>query len=363
MNDSLRLIVLKSSKEFGNLVDQHLCEINGRNESYIVPITESRFSNGEGKVVIDSTIREKDVYILADVYNYSCTYKMYGFENHMGPDEHFADIKRVISAMKHQYSRLSVVMPVLYSSRQHRRKGRESLDCAVALQELERLGVDNIITFDAHDPNVQNAIPSSSFENFYPTDTVLRSFFDNEKNLFCEELLVIAPDSGAAERARFYADVLGCNIGMFYKRRDLTKVVDGKCPIVAHEYMGADLTGKTAIVVDDMIASGGSIIEVAEELKRRNAKNVYLISTFSLFTSGIEIFDLAYKNGLFNKVYTTNLSYIPENYKNRSWLEVVDCSKQLSVIINALNNKNSISALLNQSKTLSKKMFYDKKRG
>lgn len=350
-SDSLRLIVLESSKEFGNLVDKELQRLNNTKKSYIVPISECRFANGEGKIVINDTIREKDIYILADINNYSCTYDMYGFTNHKGPDEHFMDIVRVISAMKNHGSSVSVIMPLLYSSRQHRRKGRESLDCAMMLQQLERLGVSSIITFDVHDPNVQNAVPCSSFENFYPTNTVLRQFVKNEK-IDYKDLLVIAPDTGAMDRARFYADVLKTNIGMCYKRRDLTKIVNGKNPIIAHEYLGAELDGKTAIIVDDMIASGDSILEVAAELKKRNVKDVYLIATFSLFTTGIENFKKAHKDGLFKKVYSTNLTYINDEIRKEEWLECVDCSHQLSEIIDRLNKKESISDLMNGKKEL-----------
>lgn len=346
IDDSLRLIVLSNCKEFGEKVDEEIRRERKEDKSYIVPIVESRFSNGEGKIVIKETIRNKDVYILSDIGNHSCTYDMYGYTTHMGPDEHFQDIKRVISAIRSHASSITVVMPLLYASRQHRRKGRESLDCAVSLQELESLGVDSIVTFDAHDPNVQNAIPCSPFENFYPTNEVLSHFIKKEK-VDLKHMVVVSPDTGATDRARYYADMLKINIGMFYKRRDLSRVVDGKNPIIAHEYIGPEIEGNNVIVVDDMIASGGSILEVAEELKRRKAKKVYLIATFSLFTNGIEIFKEAHKNKAFDKLYTTNLSYILDGAKKEKWIEIVDCTNYLARIIDTLNKKESIAPLLN----------------
>lgn len=346
VNDSLRLIVLSNCAKLGESVNENVNKIRGTYDNYIVPIKENRFSNGEGKIVIEETVREKDVYILSDVGNYGCSYEMFGYKNIMGPDEHYQDIKRVISAIKGHASSITVVMPLLYASRQHKRKGRESLDCAVALQELEALGVKSIITFDAHDPNVQNAVPCLPFENFYPTNAILNDFIETEKIDF-RKLIVVSPDTGAMDRARYYADMLKCDVGMFYKRRDLSKVVNGKNPIVAHEYMGTDVTGKNIIVVDDMIASGDSMLEVASELKKRHAESVYLVATFALLTSGIKHFEQAYNDGLFNKLYSTNLSYVPENTKAQPWFKEVDCSIQLANIIDTLNKKQSITHLLN----------------
>ena len=346
VNDSLRLIVLSNCDNLGKKVNDNINKIRGTYDNYIVPISENRFSNGEGKIVIKETVRQKDVYILSDTGNYGCTYEMYGYKNIMGPDEHFQDIKRVISAIKGHASSISVVMPLLYASRQHKRKGRESLDCAVALQELEALGVKNIITFDAHDPNVQNAVPCLPFENFYPTNSILKDFINTE-NIDFHELIVVSPDTGAMDRARYYADMLKCDVGMFYKRRDLSKVINGKNPIVAHEYMGTDVCGKNIIIVDDMIASGDSILEVAREVKAKKAKNVYLVATFSLFTSGVENFEKAYADKIFDKLYSTNLSYVPDDIKKHYWFKEVDCSTQLANIIDTLNKKQSISHLLN----------------
>lgn len=345
-NDDLRLIVLSNCKEFGKKVDQRLQELRGETKSYLVSLDTVRFNNGEGKVKINETIRNKDVYIISDIGNHSETYEMFGYEHHMGPDEHFMDIKRVISAVRGQASNITVVMPLLYESRQHRRKGRESLDCAMAIQELQSLGVKTIITFDVHDPNIQNATPCLSFENFYPTHTILESFIQRE-NLDFSNVLVISPDTGAMDRAIFYANMLNADVGMFYKRRDLTKIVDGKNPVVQHEYMGKDVKGKNIIVVDDMIASGGSMLEVAEELKKRGASKVYLVATFALFTSGLEKFNKAYKDGLFDMLYTTNLTYINPKLKKQKWFYDVDCSRFLAKIINVLNRHQSISPLLN----------------
>lgn len=345
-DDSLRLIVLSSSKELGEKVNHSINLLRNNSYDYRIPIKENRFSNGEGKVVLSETVRDKNVYILGDIGNHSCTYNLYGYENHMGPDEHFQDIKRVISAIKGHASSITVVMPLLYSSRQHRRKGRESLDCAVALQELEALGVDSILSFDVHDPNVQNAIPCMPFENFYPTHCLLSDFIDNEKVDY-RNLIVVSPDTGAMDRARYYADMLKVDVGMFYKRRDLSVVINGKNPIVAHEYMGKDVASRDIIVVDDMIDSGGSMLEVVEELKKRGARNIYLFATFALFSKGIGEFQKFYEQGLFQKMYSTNLTYVREDAKNCLWFHQVDCSSYLAEIINQLDMHYSISPLLN----------------
>lgn len=359
-NDDLRLIVLSNCKEFGEKVDQRLQELRGETKSYLVSIDEVRFNNGEGKMNINETIRNKDVYIISDIGNHSMTYEMFGYKHHMSPDEHFMDIKRLISAIRGQASSISVVMPLLYESRQHRRKGRESLDCALAVQELQTLGVKTLITFDVHDPNIQNAVPCMSFENFYPTHTILESFIEKETLNF-DNLLVVSPDTGAMDRAIYYANMLNTDVGMFYKRRDLTKIVDGKNPIVQHEYMGKDVKGKNVIVVDDMIASGGSMLEVAEELKKRGASKVYLVATFALFTSGLDKFNKAHKDGLFDMLYTTNLTYINPKLKRQKWFYDVDCSKFLSKIINVLNRHQSISPLLNGKEEILK-LINDKKK-
>lgn len=349
----LKLVVLDNVKELGEKVNRHLKELNKVDSDYRIRVCSDRFSNGEGKVSIKDSVNGSDLYILSDVGNYGISYMMHGKEHFMSPDEHFEDIKRVIAATSGHALKINVIMPLLYESRQHKRRGNESLDCAIALQELERIGVDNIITFDAHDPSICNAIPRLPFENFYPTHTILEELIDNED---INDLLVISPDMGAMERARYYADMLGCDVGVFYKRRDLSKVVNGKNPIVEHMYMGADVKGKDIIVVDDMIASGGSMIEVAEHLKNKGARNIYLIATFSLFTEGTEKFVKAYEDGLFNKLYSTNLSYVPDEVKNNKWYVDVDCSKYLALIINTFNKKEDIEPLWNGKKKIINKV-------
>jgi len=342
--EDLRLIVLDNIEGFGSKTNEYLKELRNANEDYIIPITRDRFSNGEGKIKIGGTVRDKDIYIISDVGNYDITYNMHGFTHHMSPDEHFQDIKRVISAISGYASKITLVMPLLYESRQHKRKGKESLDCAIALKELEALGVNHIVTFDAHDPNVANAIPNLPFENFYPTHDILTDLVTNED---IDNLLVVSPDMGAMERARYYAEMLGSDVGVFYKRRDLSKVVNGKNPIVEHVYMGADVKGKNIIVVDDMIASGSSMIEVATLLKEKGAAKIYFVATFALLTEGPDAFIKAHNEGLFNKLYTTNLSYVSEIIKKETWYQEVDCSNRMAKIINALNNKESLKPLFN----------------
>jgi len=353
MNNNLRLIVLSNFSEVGKKIDEYLQKSYGTSESFIVPVEEIRFNNGEGKILIKDSIRNKDVFILSDVGNYSCTYKMFGFENHKSADDHFQDIKRVIYAIKGQAEHIHVITPLLYESRQHRRKGRESLDCALGLQDLAKLDVKDIVTFDAHDVGMQNAVPLTSFENFYPTMTILNNFIKNE-DIDLNNMLIVAPDTGAADRARLYADIFSTNVGMFYKRRDLTKVVNGKNPIIEHKYIGEDVKGKNIIVVDDMIASGDSMIDVAKSLKTLGANKVYLTATFSLFTNGINNFKKAYNEGLFDRVYSTNLSYVNEEISNEKWFVKVDCSKQIAKIIEHLNKKLPLAELLDDRKKITK---------
>ena len=342
--EDIKLVVMENIETIGKEVDQYLQDFNKNDKSYIMSHSRIRFSNGEGKVEIDETTRDKDVFILSDIGNYSITYDMHGIKVPMGPDEHFQDIKRTISALGGYSRRITVIMPLLYQSRQDKRKGRESLDCAIALQELERLGVNHIVTFDCHERKVANAIPNLPFVNFYPTNIILEELIKNE-NIF-DNLLVISPDMGAMERARYYADMLSCDVGMFYKRRDLTKVVNGKNPIVEHAYMGADVKDRNVIVVDDMIASGASIIEVGERLRERGAKKIFFITTFSLFSEGIEVFEEAYKNKTFDKLFTTNLTYIPEEYSKYRWLHRVDCSKRIAEIIDYIHKGKSLRKIV-----------------
>ncbi|WP_423219667.1 ribose-phosphate pyrophosphokinase [Clostridium hydrogeniformans] len=356
----LGIIALESCKDIGNKINEHIVakmkyemsrilrEEEIKEESYIIPIDEIRFANGEGKVKIEDTVRGKDIYILCDVSNYSCTYELFGFQNRKGPDEHFQDIKRVLSAIGGKARRITVVMPLLYAARQHRRKGRESLDCAIALQELERLGVEEILTFDVHDPTIQNAIPLISFENLYPTYEIVKTFIKEEKNLLINKtkMLVISPDTGAMDRAIYYSSVLGLDVGLFYKRRDHSIIVKGKNPIVQHEYIGRSIEGKNVLIVDDMIASGESVFDIALELKRRKAEHIYVASTFAFFTEGIDKFQKFYEEGIIKKVYSTNMNYIPKEIKDAEWFYEVDMSEFIAKIIYNLNHDKSISPLL-----------------
>lgn len=349
----LGLIVLKSCRELGAHVDAFIREMrkdcHDEVDTYILPVDEIRFNNGEGKVKLTESVRGKDIFILCDVGNYSCTYTMFGFENHMGPDEHFQDIKRVISAIAGKAHRITVLMPLLYGSRQDRRTGRESLDCAMALQELEHLGVSDILTFDVHNPSVQNALSHTSFENIYPTYTMLKTFILNEQEVTIDKdhLMVISPDYGGMGRAIYYANVLGIDVGMFYKRRDHLHVVNGKNPIVQHEYIGADVTGKDVLIIDDMIASGESMLDIAREMSIRGARKVFLAATFGFFTEGLKKFNEYYENGMFTRVYATNLSYLSEEVRAAKWFQPVDMSKHIAKIITTINHDHSISDLLN----------------
>ena len=349
--ENLCLIVMDNCKELGLKVNKEIKKIRKTEENYLIPADITRFNDGEGKVTILETIRGKDVYILSDTHNYSIIYEMYGIKHNMSPDEHFQDIKRVISAIMGHAKSIRVVMPFLYASRQHRRKSRESLDCALALQELKNLGISGIVTFDAHDPNVQNAIPTLPFDNFFPTNDMLKTFLKKEE-FISEETLVISPDTGSMDRARFLADILRVDVGMFYKRRDISKVVNGHNPIVAHEYLGKDVKDKTIIIVDDMLASGGSMIDVAQELKTRGAKKIFFFTTFALFTTGYEKFDKAYNDNIFDAIYSTNLTYIPEEILNKPWMNTADCSEYLAKIIDHLNKGLSITSLIKDNSAI-----------
>jgi len=365
-NRQIGLIVMESCRGLGEKINKHLQELrypgfgenpkNTAGKSFILPIEEIRFSTGDGKVVLDETSRGKDIYILCDVGNYSCTYNMFGITTHKGPDEHFQDIKRVLSAIGGRAKKITVIMPLLYSGRQHRRKLRESLDCALALQELERLGVDEILTFDAHDPNVQNAIPLLSFLNLYPTYEIVKTLIREEKELFLDKskLLVISPDTGGMDRAIYYSSVLGVDIGLFYKRRDYSKVVNGKNPIVQHEYMGRCVEDQNILITDDMIASGQSIFDIAVELKKRKAQKIYVSTTFSFFTEGIKKFEEFHREGLIEKVYSTNLSYIPEEVKKSDWFKEVDMSRFISNIISDINMNKSIRPYIDSTEAINR---------
>jgi ribose-phosphate pyrophosphokinase len=316
--------------------------------SYIIGTKVPRFGTGEGKGVVEQSVRGMDLYILVDVVNYNETYKMFGFDNHMSPDDHFANLKRVIAAVGGKARRITVIMPYLYESLQSKRSTRESLDCALALQELIRMGVDNILTFDAHDPRVQNAIPLNGFDTIQPAYQFIKGLLRtvDDLQIDSDHMLVISPDEGGMKRAVYFANVLGLDMGMFYKRRDYTQIVDGSNPIVAFEFLGSSVEGKDMIVIDDMIDSGDSALEVAQALKKRGAKRVFFFATFGLFTSGLDKFDEAYRKGWFDRIFTTNLIYQPQELQDRPWHYSCDLSKFIAYIIDTLNHDSSISDLL-----------------
>ncbi len=320
-------------------------------ESYLIDTTIARFGSGEGKAVINDTIRGYDLYIIVDCFNYSVTYNMYGMNVPKSPDDHFSDLKRVISAASSKAKRINVIMPMLYEGRQHKRSSRESLDCAMALQELTTLGVENIITFDAHDQRVQNSIPHKSFENVMPTYQMIKAIVNSVDDLTVDpdHLMIISPDEGAMHRCIYFATQLGVNLGMFYKRRDYTRVVNGRNPIVAHQYLGESVEGKDIIIVDDMISSGESMLEVAKKLKELKAKRIFVCTAFGLFCNGLEIFDKAHEDGIFEKVFTTNGVYQTPELLSRDWYQGVELSKYLAYFLDTINHDLSVSSLLDNS--------------
>ena len=361
---ALGLIPLKSCEELGAKVDQYLVgwrekrEHAHKNEaafkgyhrdSYIISTSVPRFGTGEAKGVIKESVRGYDLYLMVDVTNYSLTYSVSGHENHMSPDDHYADLKRIIAAVGGKARRITAIIPFLYESRQHKRTARESLDCALALQELTAMGVDNIITFDAHDPRVQNAIPLKGFETVQPAYQFIKGILKNcdDLKLDNDQLMIISPDEGGTNRAVYLANVLGVDMGMFYKRRDYSKIVDGRNPIVAHEFLGTSVEGKDVIIIDDMISSGESMIDVATELKKRKANRIFVVATFGLFTNGLERFDKAVADGTIYKVVTTNLTYQTPELLSRPYYINCDMSKYIAYIIDTLNHDSSISDLLN----------------
>lgn len=361
---SLGIVALKSCQGLGEKIDQYLVRWRTEREnehkdslafkgyqrdSYLINTKVPRFGSGEAKGEILESVRGADLYLLVDVANYSLTYSLCGHENRMSPDDHYADLKRIIAAVGGKARRITVIMPFLYESRQHKRTARESLDCAIMLQELTNMGVDNIITFDAHDPRVQNAIPLNGFETVSPTYQFIKGLLKNVKDLTIDSnhMMVISPDEGGMSRAIYMANVLGLDMGMFYKRRDYTQIVNGRNPIVAHEFLGSSVEGKDVIVIDDMISSGESVLEVAKELKDRKANRVFICASFGLFTNGLEKFDQAYENGLINKVLTTNLIYQTPDLLNREYYINCDLSKYIAYLIDTLNHDASISDLLN----------------
>ena len=346
----LAIIPLKGCEEIAKKVDYYLLQWRGMPDehTYIVNVDCPRFGTGEGKAVLKHTARGLDVYIVVDCFNHGVTYKMYGKDVPMSPDEHFQDLKRVISALAGKAKRITVVMPMLYEGRQHRRTSRESLDCAMALQELMHIGVSNVITFDAHDPRIQNAIPLSGFDNVQATYQMIKALLKNvpDIKLNRDNAMIISPDEGGMSRCIYYSSVLGLELGMFYKRRNYSKIVNGRNPIEAHEFLGNDVAGKDVIIVDDMIASGDSMFDIAEKLKAMNAKRIFMFSTFGLFTNGFDKFDEFYKKGLVDKVFTTNLIYGVPELKDKPWYVSVDMSKYIAYLVDTLNYDNSISKLL-----------------
>lgn len=367
----LGIIALESSKALGKKVDDYIVDWRRSKESehkstisfagyqretYLIDAKCPRFGSGEAKGTIHQSVRGTDLYILLDVCNHSLTYSVCGQTNHMSPDDHYQDLKRVIAAVGGKAHRITVIMPFLYESRQHKRSGRESLDCALALQELTSMGVDNIITFDAHDPRVQNAIPLKGFETVQPTYQFIKALLKNVPDIQfnADKMMVISPDEGAMGRAVYYANILGIDMGMFYKRRDYSRIVDGRNPIVAHEFLGDNVEGKDMLVIDDMISSGESMLDVARELKKRKAGRIFVASTFGLFTNGLEKFDKAYADGLIHRVVTTNLVYQPAELLEREWYISADMSKYIALMIDTLNHDSSISGLLSPTERIQK---------
>lgn len=358
----LKIAALESCIDLATKVNEHIVsfrrndieELTRREEnlhyrgydadSYLVKLSCPRFGTGEAKGIIHESVRGSDIFVMADITNYSMVYTVNGFLNHMSPDDHYQDLKRIISASMATAHRINVIMPFLYESRQHKRTKRESLDCASSLEELIRMGVSNIITFDAHDPRVQNAIPLSGFDNFLPTYQFVKTIFKNIDDIIIDKdnLMIISPDEGAMDRAVYLANNLGVDMGMFYKRRDYSKVVDGRNPIVAHEFLGSSVEGKTVIIMDDMISSGESMIDTAKQLKERKAKRVIICSTFGLFTDGLSRFDEANHNGIIDYVCTTNLNYRKPELLTRKWYLEADMSKYLAAIINTYNHDTSL---------------------
>ena len=367
----LKLITLQSAADLGSKVNDYLVEYrssihNVYNEdpafqgysekNYQLDFSAPRFNSGEGKVVLNETVRGKDLFIIVDVCNHSLTYKMNGYENHMSPDNHYQELKRVIGAAAGKAHRINVIMPFLYEGRQHRRTGRESLDCAFAFEELSEMGVSNFITFDAHDPRIQNAAPLKGFDNFTAHYQFARALLNAEKDLVMDKdhIIVISPDEGALDRAIYFSSVLGADTGMFYKRRDYSTIVNGKNPIVAHEFLGNDIHGKDIIIIDDMISSGDSMIDTSRQLKKMGAKRVFICTTFGLFTNGMDAFDKAYADGIFDRVITTNLCYRPPELLTKPYYLEADMSKFLASIIDFMNHDLSMENVLTPTEKIQK---------
>ena len=348
----LGIISLAGAQELSKKVEAHLvrwAKLAGLDyDTFLIESSCPRFSSGDGKGMIKSTVRGYDLFFIVDVGNYSLTYNYFGQENRMSPDDHYQDLKRLIQAASGKAHRMNVVMPLLYGGRQHRRSYRESLDCAYMLQELQQMGVQNLLTFDAHDPRVQNAVPVMGFDNLMPTYQVLKKLFKDFPDLSTDknDFMIVSPDEGALNRNMYYASVLGVELGMFYKRRDYSRIVDGRNPIVAHEYLGASVEGKDVFVADDIISSGESVLDIAENVKERRANRFFAYATYAIFTNGLEKFDKAYEQGLIDGIFGSNLTYLKPELRNRPWFHEVDVSKYIAYFISALNHDVSISSLL-----------------
>ena len=348
----LGIISLAGAQELSRKVEAHLvrwAKLAGHDyDTFLIESSCPRFSSGDGKGMINSTVRGHDLFFIVDVGNYSLTYNYFGQENRMSPDDHYQDLKRLIQAASGKAHRMNVVMPLLYGGRQHRRSYRESLDCAYMLQELQHMGVSNLLTFDAHDPRVQNAVPVMGFDNLMPEYQVLKKLFKDFPDLSTDknDFMIVSPDEGALNRNMHYASVLGVELGMFYKRRDYSRIVDGRNPIVAHEYLGASVEGKDVFVADDIISSGESVLDIAENVKERRANRFFAYATYAIFTNGLEKFDKAYEQGLIDGIFGSNLTYLKPELRNRPWFHEVDVSKYIAYFISALNHDVSISSLL-----------------
>ena len=366
---SLGIIPLLGCEELGNKVNDYLVKWRRESahehkndvafsgyekENYLINASVPRFGSGEAKGILGESVRGKDIYLMVDVCNYNVTYSLTGNTNHMSPDDHFQNLKRIIAAVGGKGRRINVIMPFLYESRQHKRTSRESLDCALALQELVRMGVDNIITFDAHDPRVSNSIPLHGFDSFMPTYQFLKALVNSVPDFVIDNdhLMIISPDEGAMGRAVYFSNILGVDMGMFYKRRDYSTVINGKNPIVAHEFLGSDIKGKSVIIIDDMISSGESMLDVAKQMKDRGAKQVFVCTTFGLFTDGFEKFDEFHEKGYIDRVITTNLTYLPPAFYERDYFTVADMSKFIALIIDSMNHDVSISSVLSPTDRL-----------
>ena len=348
----LGLIAMHGTEELAAKIDRYMVEWSKKNggdeETFLIEAACPRFASGDGKGLIKSSVRGVDLFILVDVGNYNCTYNLFGYENHMSPDDHYQDLKRLIQAAAGKAHRINVIMPILYGGRQHRRNYRESLDCAAMLQELHAMGVSNLVTFDAHDPRVCNAVPLMGFDNIMPTYQVMKCMFKNVPDIHLDKdhFMIVSPDEGAINRNMYYASVLGVNLGMFYKRRDYSRIVNGRNPIVAHEYMGESVEGKDIFIADDIISSGESMLDIAYELKKRKANRIFANATYALFTNGLESFDKAYAEGALAGVFGTNLTYRTPELLSRPWFNEVDVTKYVSYFIASLNHDMSVSMIL-----------------